>query len=406
MLPAILKKMRERKLRTSVIIIVGVIVALGLADFLTGVHQLSAYDRDWNDISDFRLSMDEAGYNTLSVISTPLLLNYSEGFYPYEKVLAVIGVERPYLVQEVDTIVDFVNRGGFLLLADDFGYGNGLASQLGLSFYGHRLYSSSFDRNPAFVRVNATVDNVGYEVLLDRPTALERVAPNQVRAYTSADTWLDENGNGERDIDEESSPQPVVALVSYGEGAVLVFSDPGLFINDMWGRADNAIFVKALLRLHFPGAREMIFDESRHKPETVREGAWRTGLFLGVLALNNIYGKVVLGILSLLAVGIGIMAVRPPAEWRHEDTLGEISFHHLAQALYRPEDRERLRTALLEKARISLSLYPDEFERLGPDELRNVLWDERLFMLVEEPKRVRLEELEELTAIVRHWGRR
>ena len=77
MLPAILKKMRERKLRTSVIIIVGVIVALGLADFLTGVHQLSAYDRDWNDLADFRLSMDEAGYNTSSVISTPLLLNYS-----------------------------------------------------------------------------------------------------------------------------------------------------------------------------------------------------------------------------------------------------------------------------------------------------------------------------------------
>ena len=406
MLLDILKKVRERKLRASVIIIIGVIVALGLADFFNGVHQLSAYDGDWNDLSEFRMSLDEAGYNTSSVISTPLLLNYSEGYYGYEKVLAIIGVERPYLAQEVDSVADFVFRGGFLLLADDFGYGNGIATRLGVSFFGRRLYSSSYDRNPAFVRMNATVDGVEFSVLLDRPTALERVAPGQVRASTDENTWLDENGNGERDIDEGSASQHIVALVSYGEGAALVVSDPGLFINDMWGRADNAAFVKALMARHFPGAKDVIIDESRHKPDTVREGAWRTGLSLGVLALNNLYGKAVLGILALLSVGTGIMAVRTPAEWRHEDTLGEISFHHLSQAMYRPEDRERLRTALLEKVRISLSLYPDEFEALGPEKLREVIWDERLFTLVEEPRRVRLEEMEELTAIVRRWNQR
>jgi len=304
--------------------------------------------------------------------------------------------------------VDFVFRGGFLLLADDFGYGNGLAEQFGVTFYGRRLFSSSYDRNPAFVRVNATVDTIGYEVLLDRPSALERVAPSQVKASTSAlaDSWLDENGNGERDIDEESAVQPVVALVGFGEGAVLLVSDPGLFINDMWGRADNAGFVKALMQRHFPGARDVIFDESRHKPQTIREGAWRTGLFLGVVALNNIYGKAVLGILALMAVGVGIMAVRTPAEWRHEDTLAEISLHHMAQAMYRPEDRDRLRRALLEKVRITLSLYQDEFEKLEPDALREVIWDERLFTLVEEPKKVQMDELEELTAIVFHWSRR
>lgn len=407
MLPNVLKKVRERKLRSSVIILIGVIVALGLSDFFTGVHQLSAYDRGWNDLSDFRGALDASGYNTSAVISTPMLLNGSEGFYGYEKVLVVIGVERPYLAQEVDTIVEFVDHGGFLLLADDFGYGNGLAERFGASFYGRRVFSSSFDRNPAFVRVNATFDGAGYEVLLDKPTALERVAPNQVRASTSADSWVDENGNGERDIDEESAVQPVVALVdNVGDGRVLLVSDPGLFINEMWGRADNAGFVKALFLRCFPGARDVIFDESRHKPETIREGAWRTGLFLGVLALNNIYGKVVLGILALLAVAAGIMAVRTPAEWRHEDTLGEIGLHHLAQAMFRPDDRDRLRRALLEKARIALSLYPDEFEKLDPGALRDVIWDERLFPLLEEPRKVRMEEMEELTAVVRHWSRR
>jgi hypothetical protein len=408
MLPAILKSLRERRLRSTVIITVGVIAVLGLADFLTSTHQLSAYDDDWNDLSRFRGALDAAGYNTSSVISTPALLNFSEGFYAYEKVLAIIGVERPYLAQEVDTIIDFVQRGGFLLLADDFGYGNGLAGRLGMSFYGRRLYSPLFERNSAFVLMNATVDSVEYTVLLDRPTALERVAPNWVRASTDDRTWLDENGNGERDIDEGNASQPVVALwTSPGaEGKALLVSDPGLFINDLWGRADNAAYVLSMIRAWFPGARDVIFEETRHKPDTVREGAWRTGLALGVLALGNIYGKAMLGLLALLAVGSGIMAVKPPAEWRHEDTLGELSFHHLARTSFRAEDRERLRAALLEKARISMSMYPDEFERLGPEELRDLIWDERLIRLAEEPGKVRLDELEELAAVVRQWGRR
>jgi len=74
--------------------------------------------------------------------------------------------------------------------------------------------------------------------------------------------------------------------------------------------------------------------------------------------------------------------------------------------MYRPEDRDRLRRALLEKVRITLSLYQDEFEKLEPDALREVIWDERLFTLVEEPKKVQMDELEELTAIVFHWSRR
>jgi hypothetical protein len=407
MLPAVLKHLRERRLRSAVIITVGVIAALGLADFLTSVHQLSGYDGGWNDLSRFRGALDAAGYNASSIISTPALLNVSEGFYAYEKILVIIGVERPYLAQEVDTIVDFVNRGGFLLIADDFGYGNGVVGRLGMSFYGRKLFSSDFERNPAFVRINATVDSVDYTVLLDSPTALERVAPGWERAWTSDDTWVDENGNGERDIDEASASQPVVALWSSAgaEGRVIAVSDPGLFINDMWGREDNAAFVLNMLRAWFPGAHEVMFDETRHKPETVREGAWRTALAVGVLALGNIYGKAMLGLMALLAVGTGIMAVKPPADWRHEDTLGELSFHHLARTSFRSEDRERLRAALLEKARISMCMYPDEFERLSQDELRSIIRDDDLLRLVEEPGRVRLEELEQLTVEVRNWGR-
>jgi hypothetical protein len=406
MLPKVLQKVRQNRLRTSVLIIVGVIVALGLADFLTGIHQLSAYDTKWNGISKFRSALGSDGYDTSAIISTPLLLNSSEGFPAVGEVLVVIGVERPYLPAELDTIEDFVARGGFLLLADDFGYGNALATRLGFAFSGMRIYSSVFDRNPAFIVVNATLGGTGYRLLLDKPTALDRVATSQIKAQTDQDTWMDENGNGERDIDEESGSYPVVALIGHGDGYVLAVSDSGLFINDLWDRAGNAGFVLAAVKAFFPEAREFIFDETRHKPETIREGAWSTGLFLEVLVLDNIFGKVAFGILALLAVGIGIVSVKTPAEWRHEDTLSEITLHHMARGMYRAEDRDRLRAALLEKVRISLGLYPDEFEQMDADLLRDEIGDERLFVLVEDPGKVRMEQMEELTARVRAWYRR
>ncbi len=185
----------------------------------------------------------------------------------------------------------------------------------------------------------------------------------------------------------------------------LAVSDPGLFINDVWDRADNAGFVLAAVKAYFPGASEFMFDESRHKPETIREGAWRTGLLLEVLVLDNIYGKAAFGLLAILAVGIGLLSVRTPAEWRHEDTLSDITLHHLSEAIYRADDRERLRAALLDKVRISLGLYQDEFEQMDPELLRDEIGDERLVALVDGPKKVRIEQMEELTALVRDWSR-
>lgn len=410
MLSGVFRKVRQNKLRTAVIIVVGIIAVLGLQDLLLGVHQLSAYDSGWDDLSKFRTSLELNNFKTSSIVSTPLILNRSEGTAAAGRVLVVIGVERPYMPAEIATIVEFVSTGGCLLLADDFGYGNSLALKFDLAFSGRKLFSAAFDRNPAFIKLNGTVDNTlsgpRFSLISDRPTALEKVVDDNVRGWTYRDTWLDENGNGERDLLEASNPYPVVAAVDYIEGAVIVVSDPGLFINDMWGRADNSEFILGLVTKYFSGAHEFIFDETRHKPETLREGAWRTGMLLEVMALDNIYGKVAMVVLSLLALIVGALMVRPPAEWRHEDTLGEVSLYYLAEGKYRAEDRTRLRQSFLEKVRISLNLYPDEFAMLGRDRLREEIDDGPLIGLVEHPQSVRTNELDGLVERARAWRRR
>lgn len=414
MLSATFRKVRQNKLRTAALIVVGIIFIIGLEDFFLGTHQLSAYDNGWDDLSRFRASLELNGYRTSSIVSTPLILNASEGVPAVGRVLVVIGVERPYLPAEMSNIVDFVAAGGCLLLADDFGYGNTLADKFGAGFSGRRLFSSAFDRNPAFPRLNGTIDQSTYSLIADRPTALEKVTERTVRAWTDPDTWQDENRNGERDIVEESNPYPVVAVLdrSYWSGdrsdwgTVIVVSDPGLFIDDMWGRGDNSRFVINCAKRFLPGAEEFIFDETRHKPETIREGAWRTGMMLEVLALDNLLGKVALALIALLALIVGALKVKPPAEWHHEDTLSELSLLHTADHKYRSEDRARLRSAFLEKVRISLNLYLDEFVQLDKERLREVIGDEELARLVEQPGSVRLTELDGLTDRVSEWRRR
>ena len=121
-------------------------------------HQ-SAYGDDWNDLGTFRSDISSMGIETTALVSSPLLL--SEIDYPEQAVFVISGVERDtislprftgdenviefsegdgYTTSEILAIESFVERGGTVLLMDDFGYSSNLADQFGLQYSGHRLY--------------------------------------------------------------------------------------------------------------------------------------------------------------------------------------------------------------------------------------------------------------------------
>jgi hypothetical protein len=174
----------------------------------------------------------------------------------------------------------------------------------------------------------------------------------------------------------------------------------------MWDHHDNSKYVLAMIKRYFPGAKEFVFDETRHKPTTLREGAWRDGLFMEIFLLDNLYGKVGVGVVVLIALAVAASRVRTPAEWRHEDALNEVSLHHLEEIRFRPEDRIRLRNALLEKVRLSLGLYAEEFSRMDYSNIQAALGDNMLFELVQSPNSVHLMDMEEMTERVRQWRRK
>jgi len=152
--------------------------SIAVSYVIPGETQQSAYGNDWNDLGSFREELNDLDIPTTALVSSPLLL--SEVEYPEESVFVISGVERDtislprftgdedvvqfsegdgYTSSEIVAIAEYVERGGTVLLMDDFGYSSNLAKQFGLEYTGHSLYDGeSYDRELGynFVWVNTT----------------------------------------------------------------------------------------------------------------------------------------------------------------------------------------------------------------------------------------------------------
>ena len=143
-----------------------------------GQTQQSAYGDEWNDLGAFRAELNDMGIETTALVSSPLLL--SDIDHPEQTVFIISGVERDtislprftgdddviqfsegdgYTSSEIVAIQDFVDRGGTVMLMDDFGYSSNLAAEFGLEYTNHRLYADhSYDSTLGsdFVWVNTS----------------------------------------------------------------------------------------------------------------------------------------------------------------------------------------------------------------------------------------------------------
>ena len=121
-----------------IIIIIITIIYPTLITNAKNPSQLSVYDDDWNDISNFASDLDEEqnGMHTIkTIVSRPAIINKIseiENNLSADKrtidinstVLVIIGVERSYSEFDSKAIYDFVKAGGKVIIADDSGYGN------------------------------------------------------------------------------------------------------------------------------------------------------------------------------------------------------------------------------------------------------------------------------------------
>ena len=105
--------------------------------------QLSAYDDDKNDISQFRESLEtgeDTSYNVSAILSNPAVLE--EVVNPSETLLIIAGTESPYTILELEIIVEFISNGGSILVFGDFDDSNTIAKLFGIEYV---VYENQLD---------------------------------------------------------------------------------------------------------------------------------------------------------------------------------------------------------------------------------------------------------------------
>lgn len=295
---------REWSRATTLVVVFAVavggafVVAASTSDAAFG-----AYNPAWDGTADLRATAAGDDVEPRIVRETA---TYDE-FEPSETTAIVISPDRPYTEEEVQRLRAFVENGGRLVVADDFGnHSNDLLADLGADarLDGRLLRDEeNHFRAPALPRAtnvsnSSTVSGVD-QLTLNYATVVQ---PNgaTVLVASSPFGYLDENRNGTLDDDEVLEEYPVVTTEAVGNGTVIVVSDPSVFINSMQEQSDNRAFARRMMENSSTVALDYSHSEQlpplRFALLELRETPWLQWL-LG----------------ATLVFGVGLAANRPGA---------------------------------------------------------------------------------------------
>lgn len=210
----------------------------------------------WNGLGDIMKQYPVQGINSLADLpSSP------EG----TTLIAIPYLE--YTTAEIRQLREFGTRGGRIILADDYGYGNGVLEGLELKprFTNQVLVDPMVNyKNEQFPRIihllpdpmTEGVDNL----VLNHATSLINVESADILALSSSFSFLDTNNDGKRSDDEIEERLPVISRHSLGQGQLILIADPSLFINGMTFEG-NTSFIR-----NISAGSSIIYIDQSHLP--------------------------------------------------------------------------------------------------------------------------------------------
>ena len=288
-----------------------VLVAVALVALIFVAVRYFPSPADFRDRNVFWNGMDEfaARYGGVRLSSLKDLPGDPSG-----TVLLLIPT-RDVVGEDLSRVKDYVEGGGILVLGDDRGFGNTVLDTLGLPvrFSGHLLMDSLFrDRARWFPLIYNFEDiplTAGIEALeFNYGTALEGDG-FEVIARSSPFSYLDVDGNEERDVWEPAGPLPVIGQVKVGSGMVVLLSDPSVLINVMIDRRDNERFAENIADLAGPDAA--VYLDETYLPLSRVDQARR-----GLAPIRRVVANP--PVLAGLVVVVVTAAIVPP--WRRKGT--------------------------------------------------------------------------------------
>lgn len=214
------------------------------------------------------LNQDWNGCSRIASVTenVTLLLSYDKPLPNSISLLAIIGPSINFTGREMSDIGSFLEDGGIVLLADDFGTGNNLLEGLNVSARFSRepladLYY--YSKNPDFPVITDLSPSPATSklsaIVFNRPSYISIGNSSSVTKIGSSSpfSFIDFSGNGRPLANETIDSYTVLASVKIGRGVLLLVADPSMFINDIIGFYGNMRLFQNALKM---GDGSVIFD--------------------------------------------------------------------------------------------------------------------------------------------------
>ena len=209
--------------------------------------------------SGFASLLESYGYSVSKITDKPITSEKLKGY----NVLVIMNSYRNYTDEEVNTIKEFVNNGGGLLLVGNnwgdvdggpnFSF-NKIARSFGVSFANNELVTDN--NHYIFFTSCVIVNNITPSPITNNVssfyyymgTYIKHPGSSNVVAYTSNDSWGDLGSttsegyvfsNFEKDTNETSGPLPVISQMQYGKGKIVFMGAALTFANSMFYRSNG-----------------------------------------------------------------------------------------------------------------------------------------------------------------------
>lgn len=251
--------------RLVLYVLIGLLAGVLIFAASTSTASFGAYNSQWDGTSEFRTLIDERPDSQI-VFDTA---SY-ETANATDAVAIMLAPTESYSANESQRIQEFVERGGTVVIADDFGpHSNPLLASLGADARFNRLQlrdEREYYRGPSLplapnVTTTSYTQNVS-QLTLNGATSIE--PGNATPIVTSSElAYLDRNATGSLSAGDELGAYPVVAIEPINDGQVITISDPSIFINSMLTQPDNRVFATQLVDTH----ERVILDYSHAGPQ-------------------------------------------------------------------------------------------------------------------------------------------
>ncbi|WP_324735259.1 DUF4350 domain-containing protein [Thermococcus sp. SY098] len=301
-----------RRAMYGIMMVIGVsllIMPLTVPVFSTNAD-FSIFNTKWNGASSFGKVL----YENSQII--PIISPFNSIELGEKKgTLLILGPDMSYSTLEIEEIKKFLENGGTLVLIDDFGTGNQILKGLDLTARFSKasfidvFYSKNYNF-PELVRIFDPELGAGVDKLILNVPSVILNAKGEI--YTSKVALL---GKNQREY-------PIMSELKYGNGKIILFSDPSVFINDMFKQ--NEKFIRNFAE--YISSDVIYIDEAHHSNFNPYH--------MGMLVIRRSFDRV-----KAFYVVLGVAVIALVIESGFAVSLAEKSLAFLFNKLFKEEEK-------------------------------------------------------------------